>query len=154
VNAPLAIAEGFRNTPRLYGEEVPEHDPVTDWKSGFLVGGKEFAKGLSTGIADLVVQPTQGAKKNGVRGFLTGVGKGTIGTASKLGSAVMSLYAYPAQGLSMSIQDATHTTTRKAILSARKVHDLRFAERDQIDEAEILKAFDVLMPPKPAKQKK
>lgn len=30
VDFPLALAEGLRNTPRLYGDEVENHDAITD----------------------------------------------------------------------------------------------------------------------------
>jgi hypothetical protein len=40
VDLPLAVAEGLRTVPRLYGEEVQDHGVVTDWKSGFVVAGK------------------------------------------------------------------------------------------------------------------
>lgn len=40
VSFPLAIAEGLRNTPKLYGDEVKKHEPVTDSKSGVVVAGK------------------------------------------------------------------------------------------------------------------
>ena len=40
VNMPLAFAEGFRNTPALYGEKVRDLGPVTDWKSGGVVAAK------------------------------------------------------------------------------------------------------------------
>lgn len=40
VDMPLALAEGLRNTPALYGEKVRDHGPVTDWKSGGVVAAK------------------------------------------------------------------------------------------------------------------
>lgn len=40
VNMPLAFAEGFRNTPALYGDKPRSYEPVTDWKSGSVVGAK------------------------------------------------------------------------------------------------------------------
>lgn len=40
LDVPLAIAEGLRATPKLYGESVPDHEPITDWKSGAKVAGK------------------------------------------------------------------------------------------------------------------
>lgn len=40
VDMPLAVTEGLRATPKLYGESVPDHDPITDWKSGAKVAGK------------------------------------------------------------------------------------------------------------------
>lgn len=43
VDVPLAAAEGFRNVPTMYGEQVRNHGNVTDWKSGAIVGGKVSA---------------------------------------------------------------------------------------------------------------
>lgn len=40
LDMPLAMAEGFRATPKLYGVSVPDHEPITDWKSGAKVAGK------------------------------------------------------------------------------------------------------------------
>lgn len=40
VGMPLALAEGLRNAPRLYGEEVKDHGKVKDWKSGGIVAAK------------------------------------------------------------------------------------------------------------------
>ncbi len=40
VDMPLALAEGMKNVPRLYGEEVPDHGKVKDWQSGGKVAVK------------------------------------------------------------------------------------------------------------------
>ncbi len=40
VDLPLAVAEGFRNAPRLWGETVKEQQEITGWKSGAVVAGK------------------------------------------------------------------------------------------------------------------
>ena len=40
VDTPLALAEGMRNIPRLYGDEVKDYGKVTDWKSGGTVAAK------------------------------------------------------------------------------------------------------------------
>ena len=40
VDMPLALAEGLRNTPALYGGEVRDYGPITDWKSGGVVAAK------------------------------------------------------------------------------------------------------------------
>lgn len=40
IDVPLAVTEGLRATPKLYGESVPDHEPITDWKSGARVAGK------------------------------------------------------------------------------------------------------------------
>ena len=43
VDVPLALAEGFRNAPRLWGETVKEQEEITGWKSGATVAGKVSA---------------------------------------------------------------------------------------------------------------
>lgn len=43
VDIPVATADGLKNLPRLYGDEVRDNGSVTDWKSGAMVGGKVSA---------------------------------------------------------------------------------------------------------------
>jgi sterol 3beta-glucosyltransferase len=40
VDLPLALTEGLRNAPRLYGAEADDYGRAKDWKSGCVVGGK------------------------------------------------------------------------------------------------------------------
>lgn len=40
VDFPLAMAEGLRQAPALLGDEVRDHGPVKDWKSGGVVAAK------------------------------------------------------------------------------------------------------------------
>lgn len=40
VDVPLAVTEGLRETPKLYGEKVVQHDPIVDWKTGAIAAGK------------------------------------------------------------------------------------------------------------------
>lgn len=144
VDGPLAAAEGFRNMPKMYGEEVPDREPVTDAKSGMIVGVKEFGKGIGKGAVDLFVQPYKGAKEAGALGFVSGIGKGALGSMAKLGSGGMAIYTYPAQGIWQSIYDLTHGSTKKKIFSARRLHDLYYARRDEAEEREVLAAFEKL----------
>ena len=44
VDLRLVTTEGFRNVPKLYGEEVKNHGEVTGVVSGFQVAGKNFAQ--------------------------------------------------------------------------------------------------------------
>lgn len=83
LNLPLATTEGLRNMPRLYGEEVPENERIKDWKSGALVGGKNFVAGMAGGMTDLFVQPYLGAREEGVTGAAKGLAKGMAGVATK-----------------------------------------------------------------------
>ncbi|KAL5346861.1 hypothetical protein ACLOAV_008004 [Pseudogymnoascus australis] len=87
LDMPLAMAEGFRATPKLYGVSVPDHEPITDWKSGAKVAGKEFLDGFGGGLNGLFLKPFEAAKKDGAKGFFVGMGKGTLALPTKLGSS-------------------------------------------------------------------
>ncbi|KAK8130689.1 glycosyltransferase family 28 domain-containing protein [Apiospora kogelbergensis] len=106
VDTPLAFAEGFRNLPRLYGEETKDHGRVTGWQSGGVVAAKTFGSGFYHGLTGFVTQPYKGAKEEGALGFLKGAGKGTAGLIAKPGAAMFGLMAYPAQGVYKSIKAA------------------------------------------------
>lgn len=83
LNLPMATTEGLRNMPRLYGEEVPENERIKDWKSGAVVGAKNFMAGMAGGMTDLFVQPYIGATEQGVTGAAKGLAKGMAGVATK-----------------------------------------------------------------------
>lgn len=90
-DVPMAVAEGLRNTPKLYGERVPDHAPVTDWKSGITVAGSNFAHQMAEGLSDLIVQPAKGLKQEGAIGFGKGIAKGAVQTLTKPGSGMSDL---------------------------------------------------------------
>ncbi|KYK61809.1 hypothetical protein DCS_02953 [Drechmeria coniospora] len=104
VDMPLALAEGLRATPKLYGDTVEDHGKVTDWKSGGVVAGKSFGFGMYRGLTEFVTKPMDGAKKEGSLGFIKGVGKGSVGLIAKPGAAMVGLIAYPAKGIYESIK--------------------------------------------------
>ncbi|KAB2570879.1 Sterol 3-beta-glucosyltransferase UGT80A2 [Lasiodiplodia theobromae] len=74
VDIPLALTEGLRNLPRSFGDEVRDHEPITNWKSGAAVAGKTFVNGFAEGISDVVMKPYQGAVKEGSIGAVKGRG--------------------------------------------------------------------------------
>jgi hypothetical protein len=86
VDIPHATAEGFRQVPRLYGEEPKDYGGVQDWKSGAIVGGRNFVDGMTDGFTGLFTQPVNGAKEEGALGAVKGFAKGTIGLATKVPS--------------------------------------------------------------------
>lgn len=86
VDVPLAVADGLYAVPKLYGSEVRERDKITDFKSGTIVAGKSFVCGIADGLADLVIEPYRGGKKEGALGFAKGVGKGSLGFLVKTGA--------------------------------------------------------------------
>ena len=73
----LAIAQGFHNAPRLYGDTtVRKPTRITGFHSGLRATGEEFVFGIYDGVTGLVLQPYRGAKQRGTIGFVSGVGKG------------------------------------------------------------------------------
>ncbi|GAB7359677.1 hypothetical protein MBLNU230_g6855t1 [Neophaeotheca triangularis] len=119
VDWPLAVTEGFRGMPRLWGEEVKDYGKVTDWKSGGVVAGKSLVMGIGDGFKDFAQMPGEGAKKGGAWGALKGVAKGTGSLLTKTVSGGLGLVAYPGQGLTKTLWTLTHGETGKKVAEAR-----------------------------------
>ncbi|KAJ7100284.1 sterol glucosyltransferase [Mycena belliarum] len=146
VDVPLAVAEGLRVVPKMYGEEPKNHGEVTDWKSGVIVAGKSFGHGMTDGLMGLFVQPYKGARAEGAWGAAKGFGKGVIGVPTKLGAGVVGLVAYPGQGIAKSIRSAAHSKTRDRILMLRHEEGrwlLRTAQ--SLDQSQVISTYDELM---------
>ncbi|OJJ42220.1 hypothetical protein ASPZODRAFT_137412 [Penicilliopsis zonata CBS 506.65] len=148
VDFPHAAAEGFRQVPRMYGETPTDYGPIEDWKSGMVMGGRNFFDGLTDGVGGFFVQPVQGAKKEGALGAIKGVAKGTLGLITKVPSAGIGLVAYPFEGIAKSIEGAFKSKTPKAIVRAR-LHDgyaqLQAMGLSEEEEDRVLQAFDTIL---------
>ena len=144
LDVPLACADGLRNIPTLYNQPVRDHGQVSDLKSGSIKGIKNFAYGLWDGNVGLVTEPWNGARKEGVKGFMKGVGKGTSGFLTHNGAAVLGIWAYPVQGAYKSLRGVTYAGTQGEILKARKQVASRRAglEGDGVTEEKVLRLFD------------
>lgn len=165
-DVPVAVTEGLRNTPKLYGQKVPDHAPVTDWKSGITVAGTNFAQQMSEGLSDLIVQPARGVAKDGALGFGKGLAKGVVQTLTKPTAgkwlridtsfgptiacanrimivAAMGLVGYTSQGIYKSIRTAVHSKTKKTVASAARVRDKYHyhAHKEYIDAKQVLSDF-------------
>lgn len=115
VETPVALAEGLRNMPRLYGDKPEKIQPIYGWKSGMTQAGKVsqhhepclrtsrpssqtpfrkyssfflqgFYTGFTDGITGFVTKPYQEAKKDGAVGFMKGFAKGSVELFSKPGA--------------------------------------------------------------------
>lgn len=144
VDFPLALAEGLRSVPRLYGDEVRDHGPVTDAKSGMVVAGKNFAWGFADGLTDIVVQPYKGAKKEGALGAAKGFGKGAVNLVTKSGSGLYGLVGYTSAGIAKSLRTAVYSSTRKGIAQAHHREGVWLLEngaRAKVDLRDIVGNF-------------
>ncbi|KAL0930991.1 udp-transferase [Colletotrichum truncatum] len=100
VDLSMALAQGFHNAPRLYGDDTVRRPPrVTGIRSGLKAAGKEFAFGIYDGTTGLVRLPVRGAKKDGVKGFVKGTGMGLTGFVLKDLSAIISPFGYTLKGI-------------------------------------------------------
>jgi UDP:flavonoid glycosyltransferase YjiC (YdhE family) len=120
LDLPYAFTEGMRNAPKLYGGEVYQPGPVTDWKSGGIAAGKNFAHGIVEGIGGVVLTPIRGVQKEGALGAAKGVGIGLLNLGTKISSGAVGLVALPGQGLYQSARTLVRRSTTRAIVEARQ----------------------------------
>ncbi|KAJ9635099.1 Vacuolar protein sorting-associated protein 13 [Coniosporium tulheliwenetii] len=66
---------------------------------GITAGGNAFASSIASGIGGLARHPIQGAEKEGVGGFVKGVGKGFLGLATKPAIGAFDLASNMAEGV-------------------------------------------------------
>lgn len=96
----LAVAQGFHNAPRLYGDETVRRPVrITGIHSGLVASRNEFFYGIYDGFSGVITQPYHGAKERGVLGFVDGVGMGFGGLVLKNIAAILGPFAYTAKGL-------------------------------------------------------
>ncbi|KAL5366668.1 hypothetical protein BJX96DRAFT_161323 [Aspergillus floccosus] len=79
VDLPFAVSEGLRAVPRLYGDEVKDHEIARDWKSGATVARKDFVHGMTDSFSDIFNQPYKGSQEEGADGVMKGLAKGLLG---------------------------------------------------------------------------
>lgn len=163
LDAPLAVTEGFRNAPRLYGGKVYEPGRIDGVASGGIAAGKNMAHGIVEGFGGLVMSPMRGARTEGPVGLVKGFGVGCMNMSTKVPSGqdpspllcdisltnvflgLLGLIFYPSQGLYKSIYTATHRKTRVALKSARQIESDHMAKQksENVDNtARILRQFD------------
>ena len=100
----MAIAQGFHNAPRLWGDStVRKPIRITGIKTGATAGRMEFVYGIYDAWTGLITQPVGGWKDGDTMpaklgGFTTGIGKGLGGFVMKNISALVSPPAYFGKG--------------------------------------------------------
>jgi hypothetical protein len=68
IDMPLAVSEGLRAVPGLYGDEVKDYGTVREWKLGASFAGKNFVHGMADGFSDILTQPYKGGQEEGANG--------------------------------------------------------------------------------------
>ncbi|KAI7205595.1 glycosyltransferase family 1 protein, partial [Hortaea werneckii] len=137
----VAIAQGFHNAPRLWGDAtVRKPVRITGLKSGWVAARRELGYGIYDGWTGLVTQP-YGDFKDGVTvpaklaGLGVGFGKGLGGFVVKNVSAVVAPPAFVGKGLlkymekHLGAPEAKPLIRRAHILQGQK--DLRALQQPQ-----------------------
>ncbi|KAF9774102.1 hypothetical protein IL306_007935 [Fusarium sp. DS 682] len=124
VDLSMALAQGFHNAPRLYGDNTVRRPiRVTGFHSGLRAARHEFAYGIYDGFTGVVRLPVRGAKENGPLGFVKGTGMGLTGLVLKNLSAVVGPIGYTLKGV---VKQAERSKTpQKYIRRARIVQGQR-----------------------------
>jgi hypothetical protein len=134
LDLPYAVSEGMRNAPKLYGSQAYDPGAVTDWKSGGIAAGKNFAHGIVEGIGGIVMEPIRGGKKDGAAGAAKGVGIGLLDMTTKVASGAVGLVAMPGQGIYQSARALVKRKTGKTIVEARRAEGTNIVK--QADKGE------------------
>ncbi|KAH6713659.1 hypothetical protein BKA61DRAFT_518360 [Leptodontidium sp. MPI-SDFR-AT-0119] len=107
----LAVAQGFHNAPRLYGDEtVRRPTRITGIKSGLKAAGQEFTFGIYDGVTGLVTHPYTGARDHGPVGFVKGVGMGLTGFVLKDLAAIIGPFGYTFKGIHKELHKGSQPT--------------------------------------------
>jgi hypothetical protein len=115
IDIPIAITDGLRAVPHLYGEDVRHRGNIKGFKSGAVVAGKNFCHGMFEAITDVAVYTYHGKREEQAIGAAKGLGKGMLNLVTKSTAATIGLVTYPAQGLQRSIHAAVMTKTPNMI---------------------------------------
>lgn len=119
----LALAQGFHNAPRLYGDTTVRRIPrISGLHSGLYAARNELIYGIRDGVSGLWMQPIRGAKESGFPGALRGIGLGLGGFVLKDICAVVGPGAFVLKGCDeeyMKKYQPTHFIRRARILQGR-----------------------------------
>ncbi|KAM0554957.1 hypothetical protein ACHAPJ_006695 [Fusarium lateritium] len=137
VDIPVAVTDGLRAVPHLYGEDVRRRGNISGFRAGAVVAGKSFYHGMFEAITDIAVYTYHGKREENAIGAAKGLGKGLLSLVTKSTAATIGLVAYPAQGLGRTIHDSLVTSVPRAIQSAIKAEGDWILERNPASDEEV-----------------
>ncbi|KAK4165332.1 sterol 3-beta-glucosyltransferase [Cladorrhinum sp. PSN259] len=148
VDLSVALAQGFHNAPRLYGDDTVRRPiRVTGMKSGLKAAGHEFVFGIYDGWTGVVRLPYRGAKQSGVRGFVTGVGMGLTGFILKDIAAIIGPVGYTLKGVVKQAdrgkQPIKYIRKARVAQGERELRQLSDEEKEEKGK-EVVKAWAIM----------
>jgi UDP:flavonoid glycosyltransferase YjiC (YdhE family) len=148
IDLSMAVAQGFHNAPRLYGDDTVRRPPrVTGLHSGLRAAGREFAYGVYDGWTGVVRLPVRGARAEGVKGFVKGVGMGVTGFVLKDISALASPLGYTLKGVAKELgkgkQPIRQVRRARIVQGQREVRALSPENRERLGK-EVGRGWEVM----------
>jgi hypothetical protein len=148
VDLSIALAQGFHNAPRLYGDDTVRRPPrVTGFRSGLKAARYEFVYGIYDGWTGIVRLPIRGARDGGVLGFVKGVGMGLTGFVLKDLAALIGPVGYTLKGLVKQAergrQPIKFVRRARIVQGQRQFRALNGKERERVVQ-EVTGGWDVM----------
>ncbi|KAF3020893.1 hypothetical protein E8E15_008711 [Penicillium rubens] len=142
----LSLSKGFHNAPMLYHDPMVKEMPkVISFRSGLEAAGTELRDGFYYGITGLVTQPRYGAKHQGAKGMVKGIGKGIGGVFLKPPAGLWGLIGYPLVGLRRKLQKSLGRTQELSIMASRIAQGIEEMRASTADErAEVARKWRLL----------
>jgi hypothetical protein len=144
----LAVAQGFHNAPRLYGDTTVRRPVrITGIRSGLKAAGGEFIFGIYDGVSGLVVQPYKGARDGGPVGFVKGIGMGLTGFLVKDLAAVIGPFGYTMKGVhkqATRYKQPTHFIRKARIIQGQRDLTNSTEEQRRRDRETVYHGWDVV----------
>lgn len=73
----------------LDSEYIQRRRARMNQKTNVAQSGKDLARGFFSGITGIITKPIQGARQDGVEGFMKGIGKGAVGVIAQPATGVI-----------------------------------------------------------------
>lgn len=148
IDLSVALAQGFHNAPRLYGDDtVRRPTRVTGIRSGLRAARSEFLFGIYDAWTGVVRLPYRGARNGGgVEGFAKGVGMGVTGFGLKNIAAVVGPFGYTLKGIKKQVerrrQPTKHIRRARILQGQKEAAGLEPQEREA-REKEVVSGWEV-----------
>jgi UDP:flavonoid glycosyltransferase YjiC (YdhE family) len=148
IDLSVALAQGFHNAPRLYGDDtVRRPTRVTGIRSGLRAARSEFLFGVYDAWTGVVRLPYRGARHGGgVEGFAKGVGMGVTGFGLKNIAAVIGPFGYTLKGIKKQVERRRQPTKRirraRILQGQKEAAELTAEERDARAQ-EVVRGWEV-----------
>ncbi|ROW12378.1 hypothetical protein VMCG_00093 [Cytospora schulzeri] len=149
IDLSVALAQGFHNAPRLYGDDtVRRPTRVTGIRSGLRAARSEFVYGIYDAWTGIVRLPARGVRNGGgVEGFAKGVGMGVTGLVLKNVAAVMGPVGYTLKGIKKQVerrrQPYKHIRRARVLQGQQEINEMSKEERNARAE-EVVRGLEVL----------